>query len=47
MIINDKQLSKITSDNKDFLCILFYGPNEGLVRDKVNYITQHYLGTII
>ncbi len=45
MIIKDYQLSKITSDNKDFLCILFYGPNEGLVRDKVNYITQHYLGT--
>lgn len=42
MIIKDYQLNKVFSDNKKFLCFLFYGPNEGLVREQIDKVAQKY-----
>ena len=43
MIIKDFQLEKIIKENKKFISILVYGPNEGLVKDQVIKIKQDYL----
>lgn len=41
MIIKDFQLNKIISENNNFLCLLLYGPNEGLIREQINKIIKH------
>ena len=40
MIIKDYQLEKIIDENKSFTSFLFYGPNEGLVREQINKIEK-------
>ena len=43
MVIKEYQLEKIIKDNTQFLNILIYGPNEGLVRDQIEKLTKNYL----
>ena len=43
MIIKDFQIEKIVSENKGFLPILIYGPNEGLIRDHIGKIKSDSL----
>ena len=43
MVIKEYQLEKIIKDNTQFLSILIYGPNEGLVKDQVEKLTKNYL----
>ncbi len=40
MIIKEFQLEKVFKESKSFIGILIYGPNEGLVRDNLDKITQ-------
>ena len=42
MIIKDFQIEKIVNENNSFLPFLFYGPNEGLIRDHINKIKKDY-----
>ena len=42
MIIKDFQIEKIVNENKGFLPILIYGPNEGLIRDHIRKIKSDY-----
>ena len=42
MVIKEYQLEKIIKDNTQFLNILIYGPNEGLVKDQIIKITKNY-----
>ena len=42
MIVKEHQIEKIVRDNKKFLNILIYGPNEGLVKDQIIKITKNY-----
>ena len=42
MIIKEFQLNKIISANNNFLCLLIYGPNEGLIREHINKIVKYY-----
>ena len=46
MIIKDFQIEKIVNENKDFLPILIYGPNEGLIRDHIGKIKSDYLSDV-
>ena len=46
MIIKDFQIEKIVNDNKSFLPILIYGPNEGLIRDHIKKIKNVYLSNV-
>ena len=46
MIIKDFQIEKIVNENKGFLPILIYGPNEGLIRDHIGKIKSDYLSDI-
>ena len=43
MIIKEHLLDKIIRDNAQFLNILIYGPNEGLVKDQIEKLTKNYL----
>ena len=43
MIIKEHQLEKIIKDSTQFLNILIYGPNEGLVKDQIEKLTKNYL----
>ena len=43
MIIKEHQIEKIVRDNKKFLNILIYGPNEGLVKDQIEILAKNYL----
>ena len=43
MIVKEHQIEKIVRDNKKFLNILIYGPNEGLVREQIEKLTKEYL----
>ena len=43
MVIKEYQLEKIIKDNTQFLNILIYGPNEGLVKDQIEKLTKNYL----
>ena len=43
MIIKEYQLEKIIKDNIQFLNILIYGPNKGLVKDQIEKLTKDYL----
>ena len=43
MIIKEPQLKKIINEWQEFLGILIYGPNEGLVREQVDKIIKEYL----
>tara|TARA_A100001035_G_C27623303_1_gene426452 strand:+ start:135 stop:395 length:261 start_codon:yes stop_codon:yes gene_type:complete len=43
MIIKEFQLEKFINEKNQSLNILIYGPNEGLVREKVDSISQNYL----
>ena len=43
MIIKNFQLEKIIKEHGNFLCILVYGPNEGLVKEQIENITNLYL----
>ena len=40
MIIKENQLDQIISKNQNFLCCLFYGPNEGLIREQINKVVK-------
>ena len=40
MIVKEHQIEKIVRDNKKFLNILIYGPNEGLVREQIEKLTK-------
>ena len=42
MIIKEFQLDKILTENYNFLCFLFYGPNEGLVRKQIDRVIRYY-----
>ena len=46
MIIKEHQLEKIIKDNKKFLNILIYGPNEGLVKEQIEKLTKNYLSKV-
>ena len=46
MIIKDFQIEKIVNENKGFLPILIYGPNEGLIRDHIRKIKSDYLSDV-
>ena len=46
MIIKDFQIEKIVNENKGFLPILIYGPNEGLIRDHIGKIKSDYLSDV-
>ena len=46
MIIKDFQIEKIVNENKGFLPVLIYGPNEGLIRDHIGKIKSDYLRDI-
>ena len=35
MVIKEHQLEKIIQNNTQFISILIYGPNEGLVREQI------------
>ena len=41
MIIKEFQLEKIIKESKSFIGILIYGPNEGLVKDNLDKITEN------
>ena len=41
MIIKDFQLEEIIKKKNKFICILIYGPNEGLVTDHVDKIKSY------
>ena len=43
VIIKDHQLTKVADENSTFFCVLFYGPNEGLVRDNIDKLTQNLI----
>ena len=43
MIIKEHQLEKIIKDSTQFLNILIYGPNEGLVKDQIEKLIKNYL----
>ena len=43
MIVKEYQLEKVIDTKKQFLSFLIYGPNEGLVKDQIEKITQSYL----
>ena len=43
MIVKEHQIEKIVRDNKKFLNILIYGPNEGLVREQIEKLANDYL----
>ncbi len=43
MVIKEYQLEKVIKDNTQFLNILIYGPNEGLVKDQIEKLTKNYL----
>ena len=43
MVIKEHQLEKIIKDSAQFLSILIYGPNEGLVKDQIGKLTKNYL----
>ena len=43
MIIKDFQLEKIIKAHNTFIAILIFGPNEGLVKEQINKITQKYI----
>ena len=43
MIIKDFQLEKIIKEATDFISILIYGPNDGLVREQIEKIKHNYL----
>ena len=43
MVIKEYQLEKIIKDSAQFLNILIYGPNEGLVKDQIGKLTKNYL----
>ena len=43
MIVKEHQIEKIVRNNKKFLNILIYGPNEGLVREQIEKLTKEYL----
>ena len=44
MIIKEHQLEKIIKDSTQFLTILIYGPNEGLVKDQIEKLIQSKKG---
>jgi len=46
MIIKDFQIEKIVNENKGFLPVLIYGPNEGLIRDYIKRIKSDYLSDV-
>ncbi len=46
MIIKDFQIEKIVKENKGFLPLLIYGPNEGLIRDHIGKIKCDYLNNV-
>jgi len=46
MIIKDFQIKKIINEKKGFLPFLFYGPNEGLIRDHISKIKSDYLRNV-
>ncbi len=46
MIIKDFQIEKIVNENKGFLPVLIYGPNEGLIRDHIGKIKSDYLSDV-
>ena len=46
MIIKDFQVEKIVNENKGFIPILIYGPNEGLIRNHIKQIKLDYLSSI-
>ena len=41
MLIKEYQLEKIIKDSTQFLNILIYGPNEGLVKDQIGKLTKN------
>ena len=41
MLIKDYQLDKIIAEKPDFLSLLIYGPNEGLIRAQIKKIVQN------
>ena len=43
MVIKEHQLEKIIEDSTQFLNILIYGPNEGLVKDQIEKLVKNYL----
>ncbi len=43
MVIKEHQLEKIIKDSTQFLNILIYGPNEGLVKDQIEKLVKNYL----
>ena len=43
MVIKEYQLEKIIKDSTQFLNILIYGPNEGLVKDQIEKLIKNYL----
>ena len=43
MIIKEHQLQKIFTEDAKFLGILIYGPNDGLVKEQIEKITDTYL----
>ena len=43
MIIKEHQLRNIFTKDAKFLGILIYGPNEGLVKEQIERITNTYL----
>ena len=42
MIIKEPQLKKIINERQEFLGILIYGPNEGLVREQIDTLIKEY-----
>ncbi len=42
MIIKENQLNKIILENQNFLCLLFYGPNEGLIREQIKKVSKYF-----
>ena len=45
MIIKGYQLESILKSNNEFLGLLIYGPNEGLVRENISKISKYYTNT--
>ena len=43
MVIKEHQLEKIIQDSTQFLNILIYGPNEGLVKNQIEQLAKNYL----
>ena len=46
MVIKEFQIKTIINENGGFLPFLFYGPNEGLIRDHIKKIKNDYLNDI-